>query len=130
MLMPLWETTTHSFFLKPKWCHQHLWSPSLGKVCFLRKPWVAPPEATLLNSECQLLASGACTLCAFLLWSWEVLGPGLIWAHTPSHFAYCFNFRHQEPSFLTLCLFGWFFIFCFFETGFLCIALAVLELTL
>jgi hypothetical protein len=31
---------------------------------------------------------------------------------------------------LCFCLFGFLFVFGFFETGFLCIALAVLELTL
>jgi hypothetical protein len=38
--------------------------------------------------------------------------------------------EHSCDSFLFFFFFFFFFFFCFFKTGFLCVALAVLELTL
>ena len=51
--------------------------------------------------------------------------------HTHTHTHKLILEKHRKPDFLFVCLFwGFFFcLFCFvFETGFLCIALAVLEL--
>jgi hypothetical protein len=54
--------------------------------------------------------------------------PGARWPCLRVRIGECF---HEEQFYTFVCLFVWFFFFFFFsETGFLCIALAVLELTL